>query len=193
MKIVPCLERKYLVSNPHISFLLVSSYLLVMVDSRKVLTICRIIFRLSILGPSANASSTQFDEICLLMYIALNFRNVRPFSTSLYSPIFLFSFPALAGFSASCCPPPPLPTKTTTTTKHLLRFGRIPLTTQKAIISSNHLCANARLMFLANFVNVVALAILGHYKNQDCNQSYSLFSSRTLSPFLLPFSFSASK
>ena len=107
MKIVPCLERKYLVSNPHISFLLVSSYLLVMVDSRKVLTICRIIFRLSILGPSANASSTQLYEICLLMYIALNFRNVRPFSTSLYSPIFLFSFPALAGFSASCSPPPP--------------------------------------------------------------------------------------
>ena len=35
-------------------------------------------------------------------------------------------------------------------------------------------------MFLANNVNVVRLAILGHYKIQDFNDSYSPFSSLTL-------------
>ena len=41
-------------------------------------------------------------------------------------------------------------------------------------------------MFLANNVNVVRLAILGHYKIQDFNDSYSPFSSLTLPLSPLP-------
>ena len=113
MKIVPCLERKYLVSNPHISFLFVSPYLRVRVDSRKVCAICRIIFRFSMLGPPSNAYSTKFYEIYFAMYILWNLRNIRAFSTSLYSPFLSFAFSCSGGIFLPVAPPPPAKRKST--------------------------------------------------------------------------------
>ena len=76
------------------------------------------------LGPPSNAYSTKFYEIYFAMYILWNLRNIRAFSTSLYSPFLSFAFSCSGGIFLPVAPP-------RKKKKHPVRFGRIAVKLQR--------------------------------------------------------------